>query len=185
MAITKERKQKLVEEYVGILAKSKGVIVTEYRGMTMKQLSDLRAKLRENDSALTITKNTLFKLALHEVGMAVPEDLFVGPVAVITAFDDLSKTIKAVLDHADTTDIFVVKGGVIGTSAVHGDELEAISNLPPIEALRAQLLGAISMPLAQFVGLLNEPGRQVVAVIQAGTNGLVNVLAAYSQKDAA
>ena len=185
MAITKQRKQELIQEYVQLLQQAKGIVVTEYRGMTMKQLDDLRRKLREINSGFTVTKNTLFKIALSEVGMAVPDDLLVGPVAVAVAFGDLAKTIQTVLDYAKDNELFVAKGGVIGNRAFPAEQLEAISQLPPLDVLRAQLIGMTTMPLTQFLGLLEEPGRQVVAVIQAATDGIVNVLAAYSQKEAA
>lgn len=185
MAINKERKQELVAQYLEILQQARGVVVTEYRGMTMKQMDELRGKLRENNARFVITKNTLLKIALREAGWATDDKLLAGPVALIVAFDDLPNTIKLVLEYAGTNEIMVLKGGVVGNSVVKADQLDALSKLPPLDVLRAQLLGMVTMPLTQFVGLLNEPGRQVVAVIQAATDGLVNVLAAYTQKEAA
>ncbi len=69
---------------------------------------------------LTITKNTLLKIALREVGMAVPDDLLVGPVALAVAYEDLPATIKLVLEYAGTNELFIAKGGVAGFAAVHG-----------------------------------------------------------------
>jgi large subunit ribosomal protein L10 len=185
LAINKQRKDELVQQYVTMLENSKGVIITEYRGMTMKHLDELRAKLREKNAGFTITKNTLLKIALEQVGMAVPEELLVGPVALAVAYEDLPATVKTVLDYAKDNELFIAKGGVLGAQAVQENELQAISELPPLDVLRAQLIGMTTMPLTQFVGLLDEPGRQVVAVIKAATDGVVNVLAAYSQKEAA
>ena len=185
MAINKERKQKLVAQYTELLQQANGVIITEYRGLRMTQLDDLRARLRENNAQFTITKNTLLKIALDGVGMGVPDDLLKGPVALAIANGDLSATIKLVLEYAGTNEIIVIKGGIIGQSIVQAHQLDAISKLPPLDELRSQLVGMITMPMAQLTGLLTEPGRQVVAVIQAATDGLVNVLAAYSQKEAA
>ena len=185
MAINKERKQELVQEYISMLENAKGVVITEYRGMTVKHLDELRGKLREQNATFTITKNTLLKIALEQVGMAVPEDLLVGPVALAIAYEDLPATVKTVLDYSKDNELFIAKGGVLGAQAVQADRLEVISELPPLDVLRAQLLGMTTMPLTQFVGLLDEPGRQVVAVIKAATEGVVNVLAAYSQKEAA
>ncbi len=185
MAISRKRKQELVAGYVDMLQQAKGVVVTEYRGLTMKNMDELRGKLREKNAGFTVTKNTLLKVALREVGMAVPDDLLVGPVALAVAYDDLPATIKLVLEYAGTNELFIAKGGVLGSTAVHAKDLKTISELPPLAVLRAQLLGVVAMPLSQFVGLLNEPGRQLVAVIKAGSDGLVNVLAAYSQKEAA
>ncbi|HML20427.1 MAG TPA: 50S ribosomal protein L10 [Aggregatilinea sp.] len=185
MAITKQRKDELVAEYIGLLQQSKGVVVTEYRGMTVKQLDALRAKLRENNSSFTVTKNTLLKIALSEVGMAVPEDLLKGPAAIISANEDLAGMVKTVLDFSNGQELLIVKGGVVGESIFHESQLEMVSNLPSIDVLRAQLLGMISMPMSQLVGLLEEPARQLVAVVKAGSDGLVNVLAAYVQKEEA
>ena len=185
MAISKQRKQELVSEYVDMLERARGLVVTEYRGMTMKQLDELRGKLREKNASFTVTKNTLLKIALEQVGMAVPDVLLSGPVALVVAFEDLPNTVKTVLDFANGNEIFVVKGGILGASVVDEKQLDAISKLPPLEVLRAQLIGMTTMPLTQLMGLLEEPGRQVVAVIQAATDGIVNVLAAYSQKEAA
>jgi large subunit ribosomal protein L10 len=185
LAISRKRKEELVAEYVEILQKAKGVVITEYRGMTMQYMDELRSKLREKNAGFTVTKNTLLKIALGEVGMAVPDDLLVGPVALVVAYDDLPATVKLVLEYAESNELFIAKGGVLGATAVHSKDLETISELPPLDVLRAQLLGTVSMPLSQLAGLLNEPGKQLVAVIKAGTEGLVNVLAAYSQKEAA
>lgn len=185
MAISKQRKEQLVQEYVELLKRSKGMIVTEYRGMTMKQLDELRSRLREKNASLTITKNTLFKIALGELGMAVPDDLLKGPVATIFANEDLAATIKTVLDYAKDNELFVTKGGIIGSSTVSKADLGPLSELPPLDVLRAQLLGTVTMPLQSFLGLLEEPGRQFVGVIKAATDGVVNVLAAYSQKQEA
>jgi large subunit ribosomal protein L10 len=185
LAITKQRKDELVAEYIGLLQQSKGVVVTEYRGMTVKQLDALRAKLRENNSSFTVTKNTLLKIALSEVGMAVPEDLLKGPAAIISANEDLAGMVKTVLDFSNGQELLIVKGGVVGESIFHESQLEMVSNLPSIDVLRAQLLGMISMPMSQLVGLLEEPARQLVAVVKAGSDGLVNVLAAYVQKEEA
>ncbi|MBN1678812.1 MAG: 50S ribosomal protein L10 [Anaerolineae bacterium] len=185
MAINKERRQALVKSYIELLEKAKGVVVTEYRGMTMQNLDALRAKLREKNGQFTITKNTLLKIALDEVGMAVPDDLLQGPVALAVAFDDLPAIVKTVLDFTKDNEVIVVKGGIIGGSTIKEKDLDALSKLPPLDVLRAQLVGMATMPMAEFISLLDEPGRQVVAVIKAATDGLVNVLAAYSQKEAA
>ncbi len=185
MAINKKRKEELVAQYVEMLEQARGVVITEYRGLTVKELQELRARLREKNATYTITKNTLLKIALEQVGMAVPEDLLNGPVALAVALEDLPAMVKVLLEYADDNELFITKGGVIGEDVVAEGELKAISELPPLDVLRAQLAGMVTMPLTQLMGLLEEPGRQLVAVVRAGTDGLVNVLAAYSQKEAA
>lgn len=183
MAINKERKEALVAQYIEMLQKANGLVITEYRGMQMGHLDELRGKLREKNAGLTVTKNTLFKIALNEVGMAVPDDLLTGPVATVFAYEDLSSAIKVVLEYAEDQELFIAKGGIMGETAITEDQLEPISKLPSLDVLRAQLLGMTTMPLTSFLGLLEEPGRQVVGVIKAATDGVVNVLAAYSAKE--
>jgi large subunit ribosomal protein L10 len=185
LAINKQRKEELVAQYVDMLQQARGVVITEYRGMSVKQLDELRAKLRENNASFTVTKNTLLKIALQEVGMAAPDDLLSGPVGLAVAYEDLPKVVKTILEHAEDQELLVVKGGVLGATAIPESSLETLSKLPPLDDLRAQIAGMITMPLTQFMGLLDEPGRQVVGVIQAATNGVVNVLAAYVQKQEA
>jgi large subunit ribosomal protein L10 len=182
LAINKKRKEELVEQYIDTLERARGVVITEYRGMSVRHLDELRAKLRENNASFTITKNTLLKIALDRVGMAVPDDLLMGPVALAVAYEDMPQMVKTILDHADDQELLIIKGGVMGESVVAEGDLEALSKLPSLDELRAQLTGMVTMPLTQFMGLLDEPGRQVVGVIQAATNGVVNVLAAYAQK---
>ncbi len=182
MAINRKRKEELVAQYTEMLKEARGVVITEYRGMTMSQLDELRGKLREKNASFTVTKNTLFQIALQEVGMAIPEDMLTGPVATVFAFEDLPATVKIVLEYAKTHEIFITKGGVIGSSVISKAQLEPISELPPLDTLRAELVGMVTMPMQSFLGLLEEPGRQFVGVIKAATDGVVNVLAAYVAK---
>ena len=110
MALTRERKTEILNKYVSMLQNAQGMVVTEYRGMTVSQLDSLRARLRENNASLVVTKNTILKIALEQVGMAVPDELLTGPVAVAVAYQDLPQTVKNVLEFAGTNDVFVVKG---------------------------------------------------------------------------
>lgn len=185
MAINKERKDELVAQYIEMLQNAKGLVITEFRGMKMQHLDELRSKLREKNASFTVTKNTLLKIALAEVGMAVPDDLLTGPVATVFAYEDLPSAIKTVLEYAEDQELFVAKGGILGETAISEDQLTPISKLPPMDVLRAQLVGMTTMPLTSFLSLLEEPGRQVVGVIKAATDGVVNVLAAYVQKEEA
>ena len=180
MAISRQKKEQLLAQYTEMLENAQGVVITEYRGMPVKQLDELRAKLRENNAGFTITKNTLLKIALEQLGMGVPEDLLNGPVALAVAYEDLPRTIKAVLEYAAGNEILITKGGVTGTAIVAQKDLKTLSELPPLDVLRGQLLGMVTMPMTQLLGLFEEPSRQLVAVIKAGSEGLVNVLAAYA-----
>ncbi|HEX2907804.1 MAG TPA: 50S ribosomal protein L10, partial [Phototrophicaceae bacterium] len=113
MAITKARRAELLAAYEDFLGKTDGVIITEYKGMSVAQISELRGKLREVQGRYVITKNTLFKLAMKETGWPVPEDLLVGTTGVVLGNGNFPTVAKSILAYAgDHAEIFAVKGGV-------------------------------------------------------------------------
>ncbi|MBN1286754.1 MAG: 50S ribosomal protein L10 [Anaerolineae bacterium] len=186
MAITKEKKQELVDLYTELLQQSHGIIITEYRGMNMSQLSDLRMKLAESDGKYMVTKNTLLKLALERCDMAVPEDLLTGPVAVGFALGDIAGTAKVLLDAGkDDALPLSVKGGIIGAAAFGLTQVEQLTKLPSLPELRAQLAGLVATPATHIVSILVQPARDVVGVLQAASSQIINVLAAYVAKNEA
>lgn len=171
MAITKEKKVDLVNEYVEKLQRSQTVIVAEYRGLRVKQLQELRRELRGPGGEVVVAKNTLISRALTEVGMPAPETLFNGPTAVAFVYGDVAGVAKAMNKFAKDTKILVVKGGLMGQSIFDESGVQTLSELPSREVLLAQLLGTIQAPIAGLVNVL------------AGTvRGLVNVLNARSQQ---
>lgn len=168
MAITKERKEELVAGYADMLAKTDGFIVTEYRGLTVAKLDDLRDKLRAASGSYGITKNTLFSIALKQNGWVVPSDLLVGPTAVAFGNGNLPGVAKVVQAfQKENADLFIVKGGVIAGSIFKASDLESVANLPTIDELHAQLAGLIVQPAALLAGVLSSATSQVVNVLQA------------------
>lgn len=168
MAITRERKSELVAQYSDLLSRTDGFIVTEYRGLTVAKLDDLRNRLRDAAGGYTITKNTLFSIALKEGGWPVPEELLLGPTAVVFGNGNLpgvAKTVQAF--QKDNADLFIVKGGVMAGAVFGAKDIEAVSNLPTIEEIRAQLAGLVVAPAQSLVNLLNSATAQVVNVLQA------------------
>lgn len=168
MAITKERKGELVSAYSAQLANTDGFIITEYRGLTVAKLDDLRDKLRAASGTYSVTKNTLFSIALRENGWIVPEDLLVGPTAVAFGNGNMPAVAKVIQAfQKDNAELFVVKGGVISGSQFQAKDLEAIANLPTLDEIHAQIAGLVVQPAALLAGLLNSATSQVVNVLQA------------------
>ncbi|MBI1257108.1 MAG: 50S ribosomal protein L10 [Chloroflexi bacterium] len=168
LAITKERKEELVSTYSDLLTKTDGFIITEYRGLTVAKLDDLRDKLRASSGSYAITKNTLFSISLKQNGWPVPEDLLVGPTAVAFGNGNLPGIAKIVQGfQKDNADLFIVKGGVISGSVFAAKDLDAIASLPTLDELHAQLAGLIVQPAASLAGLLSAATSQVVNVLQA------------------
>ena len=171
MAITREKKGGMVDDYVGKLQKSQALIVSEYRGLTVKQIQDLRRELRSSDSEMVVTKNTLILRALNQVGMPTPEHLFTGPTAVTFCYKDVAAPAKALTKYARDTKILVVKGGLLGKTAFDEAGVQSLSDLPG----REQLLG-------QVVGVLQAPVSGLANVLAGTLRGLVTVLNARSQQ---
>ncbi len=174
MAISKQRKDDLVAQYTAWVDHSKAVILTEYVGVSMTQIDDLRRKVREAGGEFHIIKNTLGKVAFEKAGMAVPEKLLEGSTAAVFAFKDAAAMAKMVTDYARTSEFVKVKGGYLDRKAITAEDVKALAELPPLPVMRAQLLGMISAPASKLVRTLAEPARQVASVFRA-----------YADKDAA
>lgn len=167
MAITREKKGEMVQGYVERLRRSQAVIVAEYRGLTVKQLEALRRELRSCDSEMVVAKNTLAARALTEMGMAAPESLLKGPIAVTFCFGDLAAPAKTLNKWVRDTKVLTVRGGIIGQSAFDEAGVQALTELPGREQLRAQVVGALQAPLAGLVNVLAGPVRGFLNVLNA------------------
>ncbi len=173
MAITKERKEELVKTYSELIQKSEGLILIEYRGLNMKGMGPLRTKVREASGELRVVKNKLARLALSQAGTTVPDDLFVQTTAIGFAFTDVPGVAKALTTFAKDSEFVKVKGGVLGRKVLNSKEVEALAELPPLPVVRAQLLG-----------LLKTPASRLTGVVAGGVRQVVNVVKAYSEKEA-
>lgn len=167
MAISKQRKDELIAQYVDWTGRSQVVIVAEYTGLSMKQIDDLRAKIRVIGGEFHIVKNTLGKVAFEQVGLKSPDRFMQGSSAVIFAFQDAPATAKIVTEFARGSEFVKIKGGYLDGSPITADGIKALAELPPLPVVRAQLLGTILAPASKLVRTLAEPARQVAAVIKA------------------
>ncbi len=171
MAITKKKKQELVAQYTDLLSRSQATILTDYRGLTATEISGLRNKLREVDSQYHVIKNTLFRLALQNVGHSVPEELLVGPVAVSFCLGEIPPSAKTLVDFAKDSKVLIIKGGLLSGKAIGIEDIQALSSLPSREVLLAQVLAGMQSPISGLVTVLSGPIR-----------GLLNVLKARSEQ---
>lgn len=167
MAISKQRKKELVAQYVDWFDQSRAMIVTEYSGLSMNDIDELRAKLREIGGEFHIVKNTLGKVAFDSAGRTVPENFLDGSTAMVFAFQDGPATAKAFMEFAKEREAIKVKGGFLNDELIGPEAVTALAELPPLPVMRAQLLGTIMAPASKLVRTLAEPARQVAAVIKA------------------
>jgi len=167
LAISKQRKDELVSQYVKWANQSQAMIVTEYLGMSMKQVDDLRSKVRDAGGEFHIIKNTLGEVALKQAGLSFPPKMLEGSSAVVFAFRDVPAMAKVMKDYARTSEFIKVKGGYLEKKQISAAEVMSLADLPPLPVLRAQLLGTIMAPATKLVRTLAEPARQLAAVIKA------------------
>jgi large subunit ribosomal protein L10 len=172
LAITKQRKGELVEQYAELLKKSEAVILVDYRGVLTKDVYRLRTKVREVKGEFHVTKNTLIARALKDAGMAVPDQMLEGPTAVGFAFENPPAVARVVLDFADEAKIMTVKGAVLGNRVVDKVGVKALSELPPKPMVIGQVLGTIQAPAGKVAGVLNSAVAQIVRVLQARVDQL-------------
>jgi len=149
----------VVEEIVGKLTSAKAVFVSEYRGMSVKGLADLRGALRGSGAEHKVYKNTLAILAVREAGLDVLEPLLVGPTSLTFATDDSVAAAKALNTLSKTNPLLVLKGGALGNSALSVADVKALADLPSREQLLAQFAGALQAPLVKTAGLLQALPR--------------------------
>jgi large subunit ribosomal protein L10 len=167
LAITRERKEQLVAEYTEHLNNSSGIILTEYRGLTMANLTALRRTLRPLGASAHVVKNRLLALALQDAGLSVPPEWLTDPTAVSFCTEEVPAVAKALRDAMREFEQLQIKGGVLGTSVLSADEVAAIADLPPRDVLLAQVLGTISAPAGQIAGVIANSVRQIMNVVQA------------------
>lgn len=167
MAISKARKEELVAQYKDLIGKSSAIFLTEYGGMDVKDMENLRVKMREVDGAFYVTKNTLLQIAMEETDTAVPTELLNGPVATGFAFGDAPALAKALADFAKSEDNLTLKGGILDNELLSAEQVESLAKLPSLDELRGQIIGLISAPAQNIVSTIANSVRQVVNVVDA------------------
>jgi large subunit ribosomal protein L10 len=159
-------KQAAVAEIVESFNASAGAVLTEYRGLTVKELQDLRRSLGENAS-YAVVKNTLAKLAANEVGISGFDDLLTGPTAIAFINGDVVEAAKGLRDFAKANPTLVIKGGVLDGKPLDAAEIAKLASLESREVLLGKMAGAMLASLSQAVYLLNAPLAQAARLAGA------------------
>jgi large subunit ribosomal protein L10 len=167
------RNQEAVKSLAEKFKNMKGMILTEYHGLTVEEISELRSKLCSFNSEYAVVKNTLSEIALKEAGIEAGNN-FSGPTALVIENGDIVSPAKAVMDFAKTHEKLKIRAGYLEGKFVDAAVVEQLSKLPSREVLIAKMLGSINAPISGFVN-----------VLVANIRGLVTVLGAISKKQAA
>jgi large subunit ribosomal protein L10 len=167
LAISKQRKDELVTQYIEQLKKSNGVILADYRGLSVSDAENIRHTLRPIGGKFQVIKNRLMILALKEMNISFPEELLLGPTAAGFCFDEVPPVAKVFTDTVKDLEALRIKGGWIGASVMTAAQVLTIADLPSREVLLGQVLGTINAPASQVVGVVAGGIRQIVNVLQA------------------
>ena len=162
-----EAKRETIEELRAQLDASHTMITSEYRGLKVKEISEIRRALRKQNVSYRVVKNRLMRIAAGEnASAAALSPLLVGPTAIAFGTDE-SATARAVLDAVRPYRIVKITGGVLGSTAIDAEAVSRLATLPSREVLLAEALGAITAPLAMTAGLFDAPGRDIAGLVQA------------------
>jgi large subunit ribosomal protein L10 len=155
-----------VAELVETFQESAGAVLTEYRGLTVKQLQDLRRALGENAN-YAVVKNTLTQIAAREAGVEGFDDLLTGPTAIAFINGDVVEAAKGLRDFAKANPSLVIKGGFFEGKSLEAGEIAKLADLESREVLLGKLAGAMLASLSQAVYLLNAPIAQAARLAGA------------------
>ena len=160
--MNREEKAQLLSELNELFSNSEIVVVSHYKGLTVKEVSELRDNIRKVGAGFRVTKNRITRLALKGTNFENLADLFKGTTAIAFASDPVSAC-KACVEFAKTNEKLIIVGGAMGTGVLSTDEINKLASIPSMDELRAKI-----------IGLLQAPGAQLARVTKA-----------YSEKDAA
>jgi large subunit ribosomal protein L10 len=154
--MNKEQKAAVVDEIAGQLKEAEAIFAVDYRGISVPQAAELRAKLRDADATFRIVKNRLTLRAAEKAGAEELRELLEGPTALTFVRGDAALAAKAINDFSRGADVLEFKGGRLGEQVLTVDEIKSIARLPARDVLHAQLVGTIAAPITGLVRGLNQ-----------------------------
>ncbi|MCK5241584.1 50S ribosomal protein L10 [bacterium] len=167
MATDKLKKSGTMDGIREILKASKNVILTEYRGLNVEQVTELRTKLRKAGMKFKVLKNTLSKKLFAEARIGELDEYLQGPVAVGFLSDDVAASAKAILDFAKKNELLVVKAGYVDGKLIEVSGIKTIASLPSREVLLAMVLSTMQAPVKDLLSVLQGTTRKLVYALNA------------------
>jgi len=167
--VKKEDKERVVAELTERLRSTETLLVADYRGLTMPQIDELRSKLIEHGARFAVVKNTLTRRAAEAAGSDTLLALLEGPTAIafLESDGDPVAVAKALVDSARETRVLEVRGGMLEGRPIAAAEIESLAKLPPLDALRGQVLATVIAPLTGILALFTAPLQDLYGLIDA------------------
>lgn len=142
------------------------VVVTHYSGLTVKELGDLRGRMREAGALFKVTKNRITRLALKDTKFEQLSEMFIGPTAIAYSEDPVAAA-KVAVNYAKENEKLIVLGGGLDAEILDADGVKVVASLPSLDELRARLIGMLGTPATRIAQVLQAPGGQVARVLSA------------------
>ncbi len=169
----KDQKQQVVAELVERLKSTDTLIVADYRGLSVTEIDGVRTELISHGARFSVVKNTLTKRAADEAGMPELNELLDGPTAIAFVNEgDMVAVAKTLSETARRTKVLELRGGILQGKPMSAEQVRDLASLPPVEALRGEVLGAIIAPLNAIASLVNAPLQNLVGLIDARVDQL-------------
>ena len=163
-----EKKVQIVDQLQEVFSRCKIGVLTDYRGLSAAEMTELRRKLREAGIEYKVVKNTLARFAAERAGKDELASSFEGPVAIAFGYSDITEPAKVLADHIRTLKSSLnIKGGFLEDRLLTSGDVITLSTLPSKEILLAKVLGGMQNPIAALIGCLNNPMRGLITVLQA------------------
>ena len=153
--MNRDQKAAAIAEIAAHIDKSQAILAVDYRGISVPQVAELRANLRDADATFKVVKNSLTERAADEAGVATLKEFLTGPTALTFIRGDVATAAKAIADYSRTTQLLPFKGGLMGGAALDVDQLQALSRLPSREVLYGRLVGVVASPVSGLVRTLS------------------------------
>ena len=169
MALRLEQKQQIVAEVNEVAASALSAVVADYRGLTVAEMTDMRAKARQSGVYLRVVRNTLAKRAVEGTEYACLDEAFVGPSLVAFSQEDPGSAARLLKDYAKDHEALEVRALAIGGEMLSADQIDRVATLPTLDEARAMLLACMQAPVVKLARTLNEvPGKlaRTVAAIR-------------------
>lgn len=160
-------KQNINNEYLARLNSSPFFIVVDYRGLKVAPLTELRKRLFKAGAELHVVKNSIFRIAAKEAGVADLGSTLTGQIAVITGQRDVSSAAKVIKSFSAEFEKPKIKFGYMNNQRLEAADVVVLAELPSLEVLRAKILGVLQAPATKLVSVLNAPGSALARVLQA------------------
>ena len=164
MSLNRSEKEAVISDVTGLAAKAQTLVLAEYRGITVADMTKLRSTARSNGVSLSVLKNTLARRAVTGSGFAVVSDLMTGPL-IYSFSEDAVAAARVVADFAKTNDKLVIRGGAYAGKALDVNGVKQLASIPSKEVLLAQLLGLMQSPISRTARVLAAIAEKKGAVV--------------------